>query len=191
MNRFPQETAVAMLYQGGHKITPPWILTVVQDTEMQKTLSELFAAGNGQPVTVAGKVVVNMFRLPVTHGKNVRVRFVYGRDTPQQGLRLKIKDGAILINNQELQEVVVWKNTAPEDISFECRLKKKGSTSELRVWNCWLDSRGIAQAWIGNAGMIVEEAPDCITLHCSPGGGSFDPTALEVKLNLVDDGDAH
>ncbi|WP_369952256.1 hypothetical protein [Ralstonia syzygii] len=182
MNRFLKEMVTNALCKDGLKITPPSILIVIRGTEMQKTLAEQFAANEGQPITIDGKVVVNMFRRPVKPGQVFDLRFVQGVGLPKQGLRIKVKDGTVFINNQEIKEAIVWKESAPKQLSIECRLKKKIDTSELRIWNCWLDSGGVTQAWTGNAGMIVEEVSDGVTLHCSAGSGDFDPSALEVKL---------
>lgn len=152
---------------------------------MTKTLAELFAAGSGAPLNVGDKIVHNIYRRDVEYGQIVNVRFVHGATVPSQGLRIKIKDGTVIVNDQELSEIVVWKETAPRDFSFECRPKKKGSSSELRIWNCWHDSNGVTQAWIGNAGIVVDQAQDHVTLKCSPGTGEFDTSALEVELTFV------
>jgi hypothetical protein len=67
---------------------------------------------------------------------------------------LGIKGGALVVNGQQLTNAVFWHDTAPAEVTVEVVGKRP---AELQVWNCWRDERGTTQAWIGNAGLIVEE----------------------------------
>ncbi len=65
----------------------------------------------------------------------------------------------------DLKDVVLWRDTAPDESVFVCHSKK---VAELRIWNCWRDDRGVMQAWIGNAGMRVRESSlNIMTVECN------------------------
>jgi len=150
---------------------------------MSKTLAERFIAQDGAPLEVNGQTVVNIYRRVVCEGQKISVRARTTMTVPSQGIRMKLSNGVIRINDQNLKEVVIWIDTAPEVFEFSCH-PKTGPSSELKVWNCWRDAYGIVQAWVGNAGMVVEEADDRVTLECSTGTREFDPSQLEITLAL-------
>lgn len=65
----------------------------------------------------------------------------------------------------DLNNVVLWRDTAPDEAVFVCHSRK---VAELRVWNCWRDDRGVMQAWIGNAGMRVSELDtNAVRVECN------------------------
>lgn len=139
-------------------------------------------AAKGAALTVNGCTVVNMYRRPVEADQSVTVYAQAAIESPVQGLRIKLVDGVIRINEQFLKDVVIWFDTAPPNFEFSCHPKKQ--TTELRVWNCWRDSSGVSQAWIGNAGMIAEEKDLDVILRCSTGIAEFEPQQLTVNLKF-------
>ena len=53
------------------------------------------------------------------------------------------------------------------------------------MWNSWRDGQGAMQAWVGDAGMLVEEGEGGrIVLRCSDGFDrpSFDDLVVELEL---------
>lgn len=150
---------------------------------MIQTLAERFAIAKGAPLNVDGEVVVNMYRRTVNDGQKVAVRVLKRIEHPVQGLRIKLSEGTIRVNEQDLKEAVIWLDTAPHEFELLCNTKK-GATSELRVWNCWQDANGVTQAWIGNAGIVADETDSRVVLKCSSGTGAFDPRHLEAELRF-------
>ena len=146
------------------------------------TLAEQFMAAKGAALNVHGCTAVNMYRRPVDEDQKVTVCAQVAMESPVQGLRIKLVDGVIRINEQLLKEVVIWFDTAPLDFEFSCHPRKQ--TAELRVWNCWRDSNGVAQSWVGNAGLIAEENDSDVMLRCSTGVADFEPHQLTVNLNF-------
>lgn len=144
------------------------------------TLAQQFIANKGQPLEVEGRTVINMYRRPVKANQIVAVNVQAAFSSPVQGLRIKLDNGSIRINDHLFQDVAVWFDSAPPQFEFSCHPKK--ATAELRIWNCWRDNNGVSQAWIGNAGIVVEEASTEVVLHCSSGTMEFDPNQLTVKL---------
>jgi hypothetical protein len=146
------------------------------------TLAEQFIVARGASLHVNGCTVVNMYRRPVGSDQKVKVSARPAVEQPVQGLRIKLVDGLIQINDQFLKEIVIWFDNAPPNFEFSCHPKKQ--ITELRIWNCWRDSRGGVQSWIGNAGMIAEEEDSDVVLRCSTGIADFEPQQLIVNLKF-------
>jgi hypothetical protein len=100
---------------------------------------------------------------------------------------LKARGGDVLLNDQVLDDVVLWSDTAPRLVTAELRPKSKRKPMSLRVWNVWRDDAGTMQAWIGDAGLVVEdEHAGSVILACSDGFDQPDFGDLRVKLTLVE-----
>jgi hypothetical protein len=146
-------------------LSAPRILT------MNLTLAERFARDRGAPQEVDGVVVHNIYRHKIGNGDRIRIRRLRAVSAPPQGLRLKVDRGTLLINEQELKEPVLWAETAPEGVEAICKMS--GATGELRIWNCWQNTAGITQAWVGG-----------VLLKCSAGSHPFSPTDLEMQVQF-------
>ena len=147
---------------------------------MTETLAERFARAHGAPQELDGLIVHTMWRLQVAAGKRVLLRRLGQVPNPVQGVRVKLNGGTVTVNAQELPDVVLWADTSPAEVTLTCN--KDG---ELRVWNCWRDPQGTMQAWIGNAGLLVDVSDTSVRLKCSDGNDQFSPTDLEVEIRLL------
>jgi hypothetical protein len=124
-----------------------------------------FAGNRGRPLIVNGDTVVQMIRRSINPGTRIRIVWRRAIETPVQGIRIKVRKGKLLLGDQELEEFVLWRDTAPVEVVFTYRSKKPG---EVLIWNCWRDDLGVMQAWIGNAGMRVSEATsDHLIVDCN------------------------
>ncbi len=102
------------------------------------------------------------------------------KETPISGLRLKATKGKIEVNGQQHSEIVLWADTSPEDVLITTSCK---SDCELKAWNVWrIDD--LTQAWVGNAGLVVDEHDHSITLRCSDGVGDVDFDDFVVQIEL-------
>jgi hypothetical protein len=151
-------------------------------------LAERFQAAQGAPIEVDGQTAVMVYDLPPTEAPApLQIELETSSDRPQ-GLRLKARGGEIVANDQALDDVVLWTDTAPPQSTAE--LRPKGSKPmTVRAWNVWRDEAGTMQAWIGDAGIVVEDdGSGTVTLRCSDGYDepSFDD--LVVKLTLAPGG---
>jgi hypothetical protein len=149
---------------------------------MTPNLSERFARDRGAPQDVGGVTVHNILRRRLNADPIIRVRRLHASANPVQGLRVKIDGGFLLINGQRLKDTVLWADSAPAEFEMRCSLRT--SEAELKAWNCWRDPKGTMQAWIGDAGMIIEEIGHRTRLRCSDGSHPFSPTDLEVELDF-------
>jgi len=129
------------------------------------TFSEDFAKNQGRPIVFGGRTLEPMLRRTVAPETRVRVVWRSAAEVPVQGIRMKLQGGSLILGDTELKDVVLWRDTAPDESVFVCRSKR---ATELRIWNCWRDERGVTQAWIGNAGMRTTEfAAGIIAVECN------------------------
>jgi hypothetical protein len=146
-------------------------------------LADRFAASRGAPIWIGGDEVYCIYRRLLAHGDELIVRRRSARAEPVSGLRLKLRNGQFAVGERRFAEVVLWADTSPAEVALGC--DAGGGEAELAMWNCWRSSGGVVQAWLGDAGMVVEEPTDDdapTTLRCSAGIGAFDPSGLVVDL---------
>ncbi len=150
------------------------------------SLAEMFIKNKGEAININGGLVVMSQKLEVKTDQYVKIEFIRSKNDYRQGIELSLdkRKGCIEVNNQKLNSPVFWKDTAPSTIIFKCFPKKE--TGQLNLWNIWqyIDDR--VDAWIGNAGIIVEQEDEGIFLfRCSSGIGDIDFDDLVFRLILV------
>ena len=146
-------------------------------------LAQRFIEAKGGPIEVDGRLVHSIFRRKVGSGTSVRLtRQSTSTSGPVTGLRLKAHRGKLRVNDESLTDVVLWSDTSPDEVLIRCEIPEGGSG--LRVWNCWRDEQGVMQAWLANAGMLVEERGGRVTLRCSSGPGGVSFTDLVEQLSF-------
>jgi len=151
---------------------------------MAEKLSDLFEQAQAPVVTWNETLVHSMYELPdLPNGAEVRIEFEDPNPARPEGLRLKIRGGTLLVEGRDLDDVVLWSDSSLRTVIATVR-STKGS-SMLRVWNCWRDPADTMQAWIGNAGMIVEPTTIGFVLRCSDGLGdvSFDDLVAKIEIS--------
>lgn len=149
---------------------------------MAEKLSDLFERAKAPVVTWEDVLVHSMYELPdLPNGTIVRIEFGDPNPARPEGLRLKIRGGSLLIEGRELNDVVLWSDSSPQLVTATVRGSMSGT---LRLWNCWRDPADTMQAWIGNAGMLVEPIADGFVLRCSDGFGeiSFDDLVAKIEI---------
>jgi hypothetical protein len=111
----------------------------------------------------------------------------YTADRPQ-GIRIKVRSGDVDIVGQRLDDVVLWTDTAPATTTATVHATAANPTV-VRVWNVWRDKLGTMQAWIGDAGMLIEPTDAGTMLRCSDGLGrpSFDDLVVRIRIGNADD----
>ena len=147
-------------------------------------LAERFQAAQGAPVEVDGQLAHMMYELPPLDGPaRLRIALRAGEARPD-GLRLKARNGHVVVDDQALDDVVLWSDSAPPEVTAELQ-PGGGKPMSLRMWNTWRDGQGAMQAWVGDAGMLVEEGEGGrVLLRCSDGFDrpSFDDLVVELEL---------
>lgn len=147
------------------------------------TLSDLFADG-AETVEHRGHNVRPILRLAVSEGTKVRVVRIAARPDRRQALKLATVNGLLEVNGATSEVISLWSDTSPSEVELTVLGAK---VRRLEVWNAW-DLGGLETAWLGNAGMIIEQTKRYLTLHCSDGLGPPSFTDLQVRLSVAQPG---
>lgn len=143
-------------------------------------LSAMFAEQQTSVIDWDG-ALYSLYELP-TEVSNLNVAFECASTTFRQALRLKVRGGELNSNGVAATDLVLWQDTSPALI--EVRVRWTGKSRSLRIWNAW-DHNGTMHAWVGNAGMRVEQLdPQTLLLRCSDGNGepSFEDLVARVQI---------
>ena len=155
------------------------------DIKMTEALADTFAAAQAPKIDWDGEPAYAIYEItPAPEG--VVVEFLNATDMPVQGLTLKANGGVLVINDVEAPEILLWRDTAPSSVSVSVK-REPGKKVTLKLWNIWRGSMGgvdVTQAWLGNAGMRIEQAADGkeLLLRCSDGEGPVDFGDLVARL---------
>jgi hypothetical protein len=147
-----------------------------------KNLSERFAESKGLPILHEGAEVHAIFRRELTGPASIKLWFRSVPKRAPQGLCFSLDSGELVLDGEKTKlKMRVWQDMAPPEIQIECLPKGKRAT--LRIWNIWRNANDVTDAWIGNAGMIIE-SNDVIHLRCSDGVGapSFDDLVADLLI---------
>lgn len=146
---------------------------------MSETLSSLFQKSKGAPIEMNGHSVQPIFQISIKDKRqDFLIRRLKATKSPIPGLRIKAVKGEIEVNGQRHPEMILWADTSPESVAVSV-LSKSGC--ELKIWNVWRVDN-IAQAWVGNAGLLISKTGKVITLECSDGVGEVDFSSLVIQL---------
>lgn len=146
-------------------------------------LSEMFAEQQSNVIDWNGTPVYGLVEFAELPSR-LRLSFVSGKQIPAQGVQLRMRGGTLVANDQESADIVLWQDTAPQNVSIEVRRGGRGKP-ELKLWNVWRGGLDVTQAWLGNAAIQIEGEPasGSFQIHCSDGQGepSFNDLILEVE----------
>lgn len=146
-------------------------------------LGERFRAARRGVVLVDDERVRAHFALPVPAGSTLRVHRRMANAARPQGLRLRAPVD-LTVAGTRARDLALWSTTAPDVVEVGVDAVEDCT---IDLWNTWRTD-GIAHAWIGHAGMLVEtdqtgEHP-AVVLWCSDGVGrvSFDDLVVAVEI---------
>lgn len=147
---------------------------------MSVTLTELFEQSDDGVIQWQGDDVRAVISFEVSDRSRIRIRRLGSSRARAQAIKLGLNSGALRANGLSAPSVAVWSHTAPED----CEVVVEGRRAHtLEVWNAWsLD--GVDNAWLGNAGIIMEPHAGGMTLRCSDGVGDPDFADLVVWIQI-------
>lgn len=146
---------------------------------MNESLSSQFQRSKGAPIQVMGHNVNQIFHTEVEGNRqDFLIRRVSAKSSPVPGLRIKAANGEIEVNGQRHSEIILWADTSPELVEIAV-LSKSGC--ELKIWNVWR-SNDVANAWVGNAGLLISNKDGVTTLECSDGVGDVDFSSLVAQI---------
>ena len=175
-----------MLYRNGRKSMLRVTLIDVQGIEMMKPLSKLFEEARSACIEWGGEPLYGLYELTSPDG--LEVEFLSSINTPVQGLALKIYGGILEIEGTEAHEMLLWCDTAPTKVPVSIKTDP-GKKAKLKIWNVWRGKVGgvdVTQAWLGNAGMRIEQSAGGkeLVLLCSDGEGAVEFSDLKVRVTI-------
>jgi hypothetical protein len=175
------------LCQLGQQNMPPVTSIDASTTDVAPRLEELFRASAGAPIDWAGQSVRMGYELTgLTRGVALRINFVRVSRVRPQALRLKPTGGRLEVDGELSGDVALWSDMAPPSIIVRLRHTRGNQTMSVVIWNAWRDKDEVTHAWIGNAGMIVQEEPGgVILLKCSDGFDAPTFDDLVARLHVI------
>jgi len=149
---------------------------------MKKTLAQLFGETDGPTVHYKGMIVHSAVFKNVRKSGEFIVRFVRAVPLPLQALRIRIDPGKLLVENTESAQILLRLDTSPDVVNVRYRSSQEGS--RITFYNAWINEDGGVDAWLVNAGMLVEETGNKLLLRCSDGRGepTFDDLIVEIEF---------
>lgn len=150
----------------------------------ERYLEDLFREGRTAVIEWEGVKVYSALRVcPFLTGLTISLELGETADG-LQGVSLSCQDAVISINGVEGKNFVLWEESAPDVVTVS--LRKIKPAAELLLWNVW-DRYGHTDAWLLNAGMVIDELTDrSAVVACGEGEGPVRFTDLTIRLNWAD-----
>lgn len=147
---------------------------------MKKYLDDLFIESDGRPILHKGRLVHAVTYREVTEPGRFIVRFLSAVRKPVQALSIGIEPGTLFIAGGVSAKMILRLDTCPDVVEVRYRPYLEGG--RLVFYNEWIDESGRVDAWIMNAGMLVENKKNRMVLRCSDGRGepTFDDLVVEI-----------
>jgi hypothetical protein len=152
-------------------------------------LAKLFQQSLGAPINVDGRELYAVLNKKSEGLKAIQIRRISSSTIPVPGLCLQGNGVQFLVNNQILKDVVLWTDTSPDFVKVNIVSGKKNG--EIKIWNCWRDSLGVTQAWLGNAAMNVEEKSGVLKVSCNSGPNELKFMDLIFELEFLISGESN
>lgn len=149
--------------------------------QVAPNLGDMFERSESGVVDWHGRVVHAVLRFPVEDGSSIRLRRLASSKDRAQAVKIAAnKGGELSVNGTMAKTVAIWSHNAPVEVEIGVHGRR---ASSIDVWNAWsLD--GVDNAWLGNAGIVVQSHAGGHTLQCSDGVGEADFTNLVMWLGI-------
>jgi hypothetical protein len=121
---------------------------------MSTTFGEQYLENKSHLASWHGEPVFGSIRLAFSAPTELVVDCSFGRADPPQGVAVRLRGRKGRIAGVDAERFVLWDHS-PFPVAVEMRASRR--PFEVGVWNVWADARGTTNAWVGNAGMRVEE----------------------------------
>jgi hypothetical protein len=140
----------------------------------------------GQPIRWNDIELIRIGRISVAKNFSGRLRIVSTNSTWRQGIRMKVNGSITVFVNEKAitgKKFVVWADDLKDD---ELRfIGTRKSAQDLLVWNVWDQNRGVTDAWLNGAAMILEIDGNIRRYRCNDGhpDENFDDIIFEVIID--------
>lgn len=106
----------------------------------------------------------------------VTVRRIHASDGRPQGLALDA-DQPLVVGDVTNTRMVLWARSAPDEVEIAAQ------AGRLTLWNVW-EADGAVHAWVGDAGILLDEAAGNTTRLRASDGFSDRTIDLEVEIHI-------
>ncbi len=154
---------------------------------MTEILEDIFHRTRKPTVQYKGLTVHAAYFKHVTRPGMFVLRFLHEILHPVQAFSIHLDDGKLVVEGQEAQRGIFRRDTCPELVIGYFEPPPWGT--RISLFNEWIDENGNSDAWIGHAGMLVEEFGNKVFFHCSDGKGEPTFDDLIVEIEFIDDAD--
>jgi hypothetical protein len=150
-----------------------------------ETFSDTFIRTKGAPIDWHGKQIFPMFSRELSAREStMRITRLSQHNSVAQGLRVKLDKGELVVYDRRLTDIVLWADTNPREVE----IRVPNAPTLLKVWNVWrvrVHTHELMQAWVGNAGILIDDQNGVVSLFCSDGIGPPDFSDLVVKIEFT------
>ena len=149
---------------------------------MNRTLDDLCWESGAPSAEFEGRTVHRIAVRHVTKPGCFLARMIRASEEPIQALSIHIESGKLIVPGIESSKILLCFDAPPEVVMVRYKPSRKGS--DIIFYNSWIHEDGHTVHWINHAGMLVEEAGDKMTLHCSDGwyAPTFDNLVVEIEF---------
>jgi hypothetical protein len=146
-------------------------------------LSDVFAEKQSNVIDWNGIPVYGLYEFDELPSR-LRLTFVAAKQTPRQGVQLRMRGGTLVTDGHEGSDIVLWQDRSPRRVSIDVRCAGPRKP-RLKLWNVWRGGLDVTQAWLGNAAIQLDGNPTSgsFRIRCSDGLGepNFDDLILQVE----------
>lgn len=129
------------------------------------TFAEQFRQSQGKPIDVDGALVQSIYERSASKGLRIVLRWECSIAAPTQGVSISCKGGTLRVAETTAKDIVLWADTSPAEVLVTC---DGSGVKGVSLWNCWRDDRGVTQAWVGNAAMMIQDLrPGVVRMRCN------------------------
>jgi len=146
-------------------------------------LWELFEESRWAPITFRGQMVYHKYKRQVRGWTVVKVRRLRHNPAHVQGIRVKSGRVEMEFDGQRTRDLIIWADSQPEECSFRV-IGQQGAM--LTIWNQYrTPGESKPEGGWGNAGMLVEEQHEGVTLSRCDAMGPPDFQDLVVQIEFA------
>jgi hypothetical protein len=155
---------------------------------MTEVLTDLFVKAGASQIDWEGEPIYAIFEI-ASAPENIDLEFIEASAAPVQGFVLKVSGGALVVNEVEASQMVLWHDTAPRLVHLQVKWRA-GKRRAIKLWNVWrarLNDSDVTQAWLGNAGMRIHSSSDGkeLLIGCSDGVGQVNFGDLKLRITIA------
>lgn len=156
-------------------------LIYLESKKVNMEFEQLFLESQGQPILYKGKELIMIDKINLLNNEaNFKIKFLKTDSHLMQGIMLETK-GVFKVNGKKASiKIVLWENTAPEDINVCVNSKNK----EVIIYNVWKSLDETIHYWHNGGAMYVQYFDNYRIYNCNDGFPDDDLNDLIFKIEF-------